>query len=182
MKRKTTKELLAESFRELAAAKSIDRITVREIVDNCAYSPATFYRHFKDKYDLIAWDYAQRMAVLMDRISGGYSWAQILQDGAKHYEEERDYLTNLLLHTSGHDSFIQYMAESNYRVFMKYLLATLNQEGLDEKTALLARTYCLGTVCLTCEWILGKHSVTPKELAEIYENALPLPLRELLIS
>ncbi len=182
MKRKTTKEILAESFRELAAVKSIDRITIREIVNNCEYSPATFYRHFKDKYDLIAWDYAQRTAEITGRINGDYSWTQILLDGAKHYEEERDYLTNLLLHTSGHDSFIQYMAESNYRVFTKHMLSTLNQKELDEKTALLARTYCLGTVCLTCEWILGKYSVTPEELAEIYEDALPLPLRELLIT
>ena len=51
MKRKTAKEILAESFRELA----------EEIADNCEYSPATFYRHFRDKYDLIAWDYAGRI-------------------------------------------------------------------------------------------------------------------------
>ncbi|MBQ4417411.1 MAG: TetR family transcriptional regulator, partial [Butyrivibrio sp.] len=42
--------------------REIDRITIRQITDNCDYSPATFYRHFKDKYDLIAWDYAQNCA------------------------------------------------------------------------------------------------------------------------
>lgn len=47
MKRKTTKELLTESFRELAENKPIYKITVQEIVDNCGYSPATFYRHFR---------------------------------------------------------------------------------------------------------------------------------------
>ena len=55
MKRKTAKEILAESFRELAEKKSIDRITVKDIAQNCGYSSATFYRQFKDKYDLIAW-------------------------------------------------------------------------------------------------------------------------------
>jgi len=55
MKRKTAKEILTESFQELAAEKGIDKITIQEIVDNCGYSSATFYRHFKDKYDLIAW-------------------------------------------------------------------------------------------------------------------------------
>ena len=58
MKRKTAKELLAESFRELTEPKSIDRITVQDIVDNCGYSPAMFYRHYKDKYDLIAWEHS----------------------------------------------------------------------------------------------------------------------------
>ena len=49
MKRKTAKEILAESFQELAEKKSIDKITVKDITDNCGYSPATFYRQFRDK-------------------------------------------------------------------------------------------------------------------------------------
>ena len=58
MKRKTAKEILAESFREIAEKKPISKITVRDITDNCGYSPATFYRHFNDKYDLITYDYS----------------------------------------------------------------------------------------------------------------------------
>jgi len=47
MKRKTTKQVLTESFRELAAGKAIDRITVQEIVRNRAYFSATFSTHWK---------------------------------------------------------------------------------------------------------------------------------------
>ena len=61
MKRKTSKEVLAESFREVAERKAADKITVKDIVENCGYSPATFYRQFRDKYDLIAWDYAREL-------------------------------------------------------------------------------------------------------------------------
>ena len=42
------------------------------------------------------------------------------------------------------------------------------------------RIYCLGTVSLTCEWILGKYQASPEQLAEIYKNALPLPLHPFL--
>ena len=54
MKRKTTKEILAESYLELAAKKSINRISVVDIVENCSMTKPTFYRYFKDKYDLIS--------------------------------------------------------------------------------------------------------------------------------
>lgn len=37
MKSKTAKEILAESFREVAETKQIDKITIRDIVDNCGY-------------------------------------------------------------------------------------------------------------------------------------------------
>ncbi|MBM6967981.1 hypothetical protein [Pseudoramibacter alactolyticus] len=37
MKRKTTKEILAESIRELSAQKAMDKITIDEITDNCIH-------------------------------------------------------------------------------------------------------------------------------------------------
>ena len=43
---------------------------------------------------------------------------------------------------------------------------------------MLIRTYGLRTVCLTCEWILGKYQATLEDLAEIYESALPQALRD----
>ena len=59
MKRKTTKELLADSFLELAEKKPINKITIANIADNCELTQPTFYRYFKDKYDMIAWIYAR---------------------------------------------------------------------------------------------------------------------------
>lgn len=177
MKRKTAKEILAESFRELAEKKNIDKITIREIVDNCGYSPATFYRNFRDKYDLIAWDYTRETARIMEQIDGeDYIWEQTLLDGAKHFDRERSYLANLFLNTSGHDSFVSYMTEINYDAFRKYLLASLGEETLRQETEMYIRIYCLGTVSLTCEWILGRYDATPEEIAEIYRNSLPQPL------
>jgi len=70
VKRKTAKELLAESFRELAQERDIDRITVQDIAKNCGYSIATFYRQFRDKYDLIAWDYARDVQKLLEQEDG----------------------------------------------------------------------------------------------------------------
>jgi AcrR family transcriptional regulator len=100
MKRKTAKEILAESFRELAESKSVDKITVPEIVENCGYSKTTFYRLFKDKYDLMAWDYAQRLQAIVGQTEKeDYEWKQILWDVALLYNEQKDYLRNLLLHT-----------------------------------------------------------------------------------
>lgn len=105
MKRKTAKEILAESFRELAKKKNIDKITVRDITENCGYSPATFYRQFKDKYDLIAWAYTRDLEEIMNHIAfDENSWKKVLVDAANYYYKHKDYLSNLLLHTSGYVS------------------------------------------------------------------------------
>ena len=182
MKRKTAREILADSFRELAETKSVDKITVRDIADNCGYSSATFYRQFKDKYDLIAWQYAQGVAVIMNRIGmDGYRWEQTLLDGAAGFYANREFLSNLLLHTSGHDSFIRYMADINYEALKKHILRVIGREALDRETDMYVRTYCLGTVSRTCEWLLGRYSVGPEELAAVYKNALPPPLQAYLL-
>ena len=181
MKRKTTKEILAESFRELAESKSIDKITVQEIVNNCDYSTATFYRHFKDKYDLIAWDYANQITQMMNQVGkNGYTWRQTLLDGLRQYQKQKDYLTNLLVHTGGHDFFIRYMSETHAAQLTAHVKRLREEDYLDKETELFIRMYCLGTACLNCEWILGKIEATPEELADIYERSLPEPMRQLL--
>ena len=181
MKRKTAKEILAESFREVAKNKSVDKITIQEIVDNCGYSPATFYRNFKDKYDLIVWDHMRGVADIMGRIGNDYAWRQSLTDGANWFYAEKEYFVNLFTHTSGHESFVRYMTEINCDALKRYIISSARKERLTGKEELYVRLYCLGTVNITCEWILGKHDATPVEMAEIYENALPEPLKQYLI-
>lgn len=59
MKRKTTKDILAESFLELINEKRISKITINDITSNFGMTPPTFYNYFKDKYDLIVWIYVR---------------------------------------------------------------------------------------------------------------------------
>lgn len=112
MERKTTKAILLESFLELARSKNIGRITIREISENCGYPPATFYRHFRDKDDLIAWDYAQHAGgILRQIVEDGLGLRQAILNSTRYFREHKGYLNNLFRHTSGHESFLRHMAE-----------------------------------------------------------------------
>ena len=181
MKRKTAKEILADSFRELAETKAIDKITIRDITENCGYSSATFYRQFRDKYDLIAWAYSRDLEKIMEQVAyDESSWKRTLTDAANYYSEHREYLANLLLHTSGYDAFVRNMTEINYGNLKQAVLQAAGASKPDEKTEMLIRLYVFGTVQFTCEWIVGKHQASPQLLAEVYEQALPEPLRQFL--
>ena len=182
MKRKTAKEILAKSFRELAEKKPVDKITVPDIVQNCGYSKTTFYRLFKDKYDLMAWDYTRRQQDIMDQMDDPeYEWKKTLQEGAFLFHEQRDYLKNLLLHTTGYESFSKYMKQRHFETLRKCVLDASGEKELDVKTEMYVRTYCQGTVDLICDWIMGVYDVGPEELAEVFENCLPQPLHQYLL-
>ena len=47
--------VLAESLKELAATRPIDKITIKEITDRAGVIRPTFYNHFQDKYELLEW-------------------------------------------------------------------------------------------------------------------------------
>ena len=182
MKRKTAKEILTASFQELAAKKSVDKITIQEIVDNCGYSPATFYRYFKDKYDLIAWEHTRAVAEIMDQIgSDNYIWKQTLYDGARLYIEHKEYLANLLQHTSGREFFMQYMTEINCAALEKYIMSVNGNKKLTHEEKMYVKIYCHGIVGLACEWIMGQIDTSLEEIAEVYEQSVPEPLKKYLL-
>lgn len=55
-----------------------------------------------------------------------YTWKQALSDLTVHYREENDYLSNLLMHTAGHDSFIRYMSMIHRNELLAYIKNGLN--------------------------------------------------------
>ena len=182
MKRKTAREILAESFRELAADKPVDKITVPNIIENCGYSKTTFYRLFKDKYDLMAWDYLQRIqAIVSQTKEEDYEWKHILLEVALLFNEQKNYLQNLLLHTNGYESFSRHMKNLHIELLTKCVLDASGMKELDVKTEMYVRTYCQGTVDLGCDWIMGAFQVTPEELAAVFEDCLPVPLQKYLL-
>lgn len=50
-----TKEAIADGFRDLLKARSLAKISVKDIADYCNISRNTFYYHFLDKYELVHW-------------------------------------------------------------------------------------------------------------------------------
>ncbi len=50
--KQTTKQTIQQSFHALLLAKSLDKITVRDIVEDCGLTRNTFYYHYEDIYDL----------------------------------------------------------------------------------------------------------------------------------
>ena len=48
-----TKQILEESLKKLMLQKPLDKITIRDLTEDCGISRMAFYYHFKDKFDLV---------------------------------------------------------------------------------------------------------------------------------
>ena len=51
----TTKQALSAALKRMMLKKPLDKITIRDITDDCGISRMAFYYHFKDIYDLVEW-------------------------------------------------------------------------------------------------------------------------------
>ena len=49
----TTKDYIEMSAREMLSNSEITNVTVKDICDNCNISTRTFYKYYRDKYDVI---------------------------------------------------------------------------------------------------------------------------------
>ena len=54
-----TKKAIAEGLKELCHHKDFNKISVRDITEQCGLNRQTFYYHFQDKYELLDWIYYQ---------------------------------------------------------------------------------------------------------------------------
>ncbi len=50
-----TRFKLAHAMKELMEQYPVEKISIKQIVEQCDMSRQTYYRHFQDKYDLVNW-------------------------------------------------------------------------------------------------------------------------------
>ena len=178
MKRKTTKEIIADSFMELAVSKAINRISIVDIVGNCSLTKPTFYRYFKDKYDLISWIYAREAQANVDKIGeGGYLWQDTILDGLRFYEKNRKFMVNALKHTNGRDSFINQVNEADIAFITAQIGKKLGGKKVPDDLVRMVRIYCYGTGQYLCDWLMDSKPVSAEEVAVAMKACIPEALR-----
>ena len=67
----TTKLALEAALKKELLTKSLDKITINELAEDCGISRMAFYYHFKDIYDLVEWsclEDAQKVSKLIDNL------------------------------------------------------------------------------------------------------------------
>ena len=111
---------LANGMKELLVHTPVDKITVKQIVDQCDVTRPTFYRHFKDKYELMDYmlynEVTKELEILLEHNmileAIKYLFTHIINE-AKLYRK--------LFETTGQNSFEQVMIEQFTSFFKEHL-------------------------------------------------------------
>jgi len=90
----TTKRALAESFRKLLSKRGLDKITVKDIVEDCGVNRQTFYYHFHDIYDLLEWVLKDTAEKLLSQEADYSDWTAGLESVMEFIQENRILVLN----------------------------------------------------------------------------------------
>ena len=180
MKRRTTKDYLTESFMELAERKSIAKITIADITNNCDYSQPTFYNHFKDKYDLITW-IAKRNAglVLLERNKDG-DLGGIISDFVEMTRKNKKVVTNITKYAFS----IRALREQIARVYIETICDLIKEKNnidmIPDKDYKMISIYFIGAVTMLGQWVVNDMPYPDSDLKDAIKQAAPRAVIEYL--
>ena len=71
-----TKAMLCQALKKKMVQKPLDKITIRELADDCGLKRQAFYYHFQDIYDLVRWMFQQEAVSLLRQHDGALLWQE----------------------------------------------------------------------------------------------------------
>ena len=168
-----TKMWIAEKMREIMKHRSIDKIRVTEICRAADIQRPTFYYHFKDKYELVAWmfctdAYGTDITSVASAAAGMNRMKQEILFYRRAYEDSSQ---NALWH---------YMLEYFVRRYTELVKEKLGSDRIDTQLAYSIRFYCMGSVGMTREWVLEDNITSAETVVQMMFHSMPENLRTIL--
>jgi len=167
-----TKIWIADIMKRLMKSKSIDKIRITQICSEAEVERSTFYYHFKDKYDLVAWIFFHD-AFVTDVISvesAAQSMNRMRNDFIFYKRAYEDNSQNPLW---------QYMLEYFDHRYCQEAMRLLHVDSLDTQTKYSIRLYCYGAVGMTREWLLTDNITPAETVVEMMFQSMPERLRNI---
>ena len=166
-----TKQLYADTLIELMEKKSLQEIRVKDLCEKSGTDRHTFYYHFRDKYELVAWIYASGA----EKSMGG-------QDGFMGVDESAAAL-NLVRRNrvfykkafadSSQNALWQYIQEYNVEMYSNMLKRHYGLSELSEEVLFSLQYHCHGCLGLTYDWVMNDFPISAEELARRMTMIMP---------
>jgi len=172
-----TKQLMADSLKKLMEAKSLTRISVREIVEDCHLNRQTFYYHFQDIYALLEWIIKKEAISLLEKQDSWTSWQDCVVEVLEYLKRNEKVCLNAY----------QTVSRELLKRFIYTDIFELIRSGVDlhyEKNRatktqrnFLAHFYTIGLSGVIEHWLIGGMKESPETLVRhftaIIEGGIP---------
>ena len=177
MKGKDTKDKFVRSLYELAKTNPIDKITVKQISENCGLTSQTFYNHFPDKFELALWAYKCKVDELFAIYrEGAINWNGFLKGFINGYDKNSRFIMNAFKNTHGADSYLAKSASYLKDKMEEEVIRIKGKDALDTDVEYLIHGYVCSLLNIIALWIDEDKTINEDKMAEIMLEAMPVKL------
>lgn len=149
----TTKRALAASLKSLLTNRTLDKITVKEITDDCGVNRQTFYYHFQDIYDLLEWIFLDDADRLLSGKKSYDTWQEGLRQILKYCQDNRALVLNAY-HSLSRDSLENYLNRSIQPIISSIIDSVPDSSNVPaEDRAFLSKIYTYALSGLFLGWM-----------------------------
>ncbi len=161
-----TKKALAASLKSLLEKTTLDKITIKDIVDMCGINRQTFYYHFQDVYSLLDWIFVSEAEKVISENKLEENWKKGLLAVFKYLTENKQFIINTY-RSIGREYLEQYL----YKAVFEALIGILEKKtkGLAVSEAdkkFIADFYKYALVGMVLEWIRTGMKEDPKQIVD----------------
>lgn len=174
---------LARSLKQLVVKMPFEKITIKQIADGAGVIRVTFYNHFQDKYDLLAWIVRREILDPVRILIANRMYREMLILIFGNLRQDREFYTRAI-RIEGQNSFAEVVTDCAYSL----MLDVFHERGAGSphrahpwmKPENLARYYANSMSYVVLEWIRTGMVVPPEEMATIYEYIATRSMWEML--
>ena len=171
----TIKYKLATAMKECMKSASVEKITVTEIVETCGVTRQTFYRNFKDKYDLINWYFDKILLESFEHMGEGKTVYEGLVNKFHYIQQEK-----LFFKAAFKNDDQNCLRDHDFQLICAFYTEQLETRmacRLSRQLQFQLEMYCQGSIYMTVQWVLGYRKCSAEELAHALASAMPEELQ-----
>ena len=174
-----TKAMLCQALKKKMVQKPLDKITIRELADDCGLKRQAFYYHFQDIYDLVRWMFQQEAVSLLRQHDGALLWQEGLLQLLRYLEENRA-VCRCALQSLGR-SYISMFFRDDIHAIIHRTVDELHRQAhflqAREQGELLTQFYVIALAGVVESWVLGELKCSAEELVDFIDRLLTDQLR-----
>ncbi len=163
----TTKQALEASLKRMLLKKPLDKITIRDITEDCGISRMAFYYHFKDIYDLVEWACVEDASRALQGKKTYDTWQEGLLQIFEAVLENKAFVLNAFRCIS-RDQMERFLFKLTYGLIRG--VVDEKSQGVDiseEDKAFIAEFYKYSFVGIMLDWIRQGMQATANHCAQI---------------
>ena len=162
----TTKQALEASLKRMLLKKPLDKITIRDITEDCGISRMAFYYHFKDIYDLIEWACVEDASRALEGKKTYDTWQQGFLQIFEAVLDNKPFILNVY-HSVSREQVEIYLYKLTYDLLIGVVeekSAGMNVREEDKK--FIADFYKYAFVGLMLDWVRHDMKGDPHRIIE----------------